>query len=198
MLYETRIYGSWKLEIETHTQKNETPSIQQRQKWAMDWNLTAQTSLRSGTEMSQCWKVFSKDVFLMRFESTPTSPTLLPPGSLSSSFPSEYLDPYLALSLVTLLPGILAGFFLAVSLAASLAASLVDSLAASLTPSLSYSMVSFMAPSMGSSLIHSLLSSPPSALSTSASIFCIIAIIFYIFKLGAILRNKRLPLVRKG
>ena len=131
---------------------------------------------------------FSKDVF-----------TPLPPGSLSSSFPSESLVPYLALSLVTLLNGILASFFLTVSLAASLAASLVDSLAASLTPSLSHSMVPFMAPSLGSSLIHSLLSSPPLALSTSASVFCIIAIIFfYIFKLGSVLRNKRCPLVRKG
>ena len=123
---------------------------------------------------------FSKDVF-----------TPLPPGSLSSSFPSESLVPYLALSLVTLLNGILASFFLTVSLAASLAASL--------TPSLSHSMVPFMAPSLGSSLIHSLLSSPPLALSTSASVFCIIAIIFfYIFKLLSVLRNKRCPLVRKG
>ena len=35
---KSRIYSSWKLEIATYG-RNETPSIQQRQKLAMEWKL---------------------------------------------------------------------------------------------------------------------------------------------------------------
>ena len=118
---------------------------------------------------------FSKDVFLMRFESTTTSPTLLPQApSLVPSLPSTQIPTWPSL-LLQCSPGCLPE-----SLPVLLHGSLHGSRHGVLPDSLPPFLPAFSSINQCLHFLH----------------YCYY--FFYIFKLGAILRNKRFPLVRKG